>query len=94
MQKLQFLSPNFNKNAKMGVSKTSTEKSKGAMSKILPDKWKPSKRRNSIAIHSRHAEDLIVTPFAQILVSLRSVRNNYVTLTNISPKDRSVTTLF
>ncbi|KAL8607199.1 hypothetical protein ACOMHN_009593 [Nucella lapillus] len=31
---------------------------------------------------ARHAEDLIVTPFAQILASLRSVRNNYVTLTN------------
>lgn len=33
----------------------------------------------------RHAEDLIVTPFAQILASLRSVRQNYVTLTNASP---------
>ncbi|CAG5116808.1 unnamed protein product, partial [Candidula unifasciata] len=31
----------------------------------------------------RHAEDLIVTPFAQILASLRSVRSNYITLTNI-----------
>ncbi|XP_069125970.1 3',5'-cyclic-AMP phosphodiesterase 4C-like isoform X2 [Argopecten irradians] len=30
-----------------------------------------------------HADDLIVTPFAQILASLRSVRNNYITLTNI-----------
>ena len=28
----------------------------------------------------RHGEDLIVTPFAQILASLRSVRNNYVQL--------------
>ena len=37
----------------------------------------------------RHAEDLIVTPFAQILASLRSVRQNYVTLTQAtSSKDR------
>ncbi|XP_067677334.1 3',5'-cyclic-AMP phosphodiesterase 4C-like isoform X2 [Haliotis asinina] len=36
-----------------------------------------------------HAEDLIVTPFAQILASLRSVRNNYLALTNVPiPKDR------
>lgn len=31
-----------------------------------------------------HGEDLIVTPFAQILASLRSVRNNYINLTNVS----------
>ena len=31
----------------------------------------------------RHGEDLIVTPFAQILASLRSVRSNYVMLTNV-----------
>ena len=30
----------------------------------------------------RHGEDLIVTPFAQILASLRSVRSNYVQLNN------------
>ncbi|XP_068239179.1 3',5'-cyclic-AMP phosphodiesterase, isoforms N/G-like isoform X7 [Palaemon carinicauda] len=30
-----------------------------------------------------HGEDLIVTPFAQILASLRSVRNNYISLTNV-----------
>ncbi|XP_041357880.1 cAMP-specific 3',5'-cyclic phosphodiesterase 4C-like [Gigantopelta aegis] len=37
-----------------------------------------------------HAEDLIVTPFAQILVGLRSVRNNYISLTNMTgQKDRS-----
>ncbi|XP_076439876.1 3',5'-cyclic-AMP phosphodiesterase 4C-like isoform X2 [Babylonia areolata] len=38
----------------------------------------------------QHAEDLIVTPFAQILASLRSVRQNYVSLTNVPPasKDR------
>lgn len=32
-----------------------------------------------------HCEDLIVTPFAQILASLRNVRNNYICLTNIAP---------
>ena len=31
----------------------------------------------------RHGEDLIVTPFAQILASLRNVRNNYITLTHV-----------
>ncbi|XP_060564123.1 cAMP-specific 3',5'-cyclic phosphodiesterase-like, partial [Ruditapes philippinarum] len=39
------------------------------------------KQRNSF--WQRHAEDLIVTPFAQVLASLRSVRNNYITLTNV-----------
>ncbi|XP_059078395.1 cAMP-specific 3',5'-cyclic phosphodiesterase 4C-like isoform X6 [Tigriopus californicus] len=31
-----------------------------------------------------HGEDLIVTPFAQILASLRTVRNNYVQINNVS----------
>ncbi|KAK2087346.1 cAMP-specific 3',5'-cyclic phosphodiesterase 4A [Saguinus oedipus] len=30
-----------------------------------------------------HAEDLIVTPFAQVLASLRSVRSNFSLLTNV-----------
>ncbi|CAB1431815.1 unnamed protein product [Pleuronectes platessa] len=30
-----------------------------------------------------HGEDLIVTPFAQVLASLRTVRNNFTTLTNV-----------
>ena len=38
----------------------------------------------------RHGEDLIVTPFAQILASLRSVRNNYINLTNIPQTHRQV----
>lgn len=33
-------------------------------------------------VHS-HGEDLIVTPFAQVLASLRSVRNNFLSLTNV-----------
>ncbi|GFO10910.1 CAMP-specific 3',5'-cyclic phosphodiesterase [Plakobranchus ocellatus] len=43
-----------------------------------------SKRKTfTMFTSSRHAEDLIVTPFAQILASLRSVRSNYVNLTNV-----------
>lgn len=34
--------------------------------------------------NSHGGEDLIVTPFAQILASLRSVRNNFLSLTNCS----------
>ncbi|CAG0898112.1 unnamed protein product [Cyprideis torosa] len=30
-------------------------------------------------------EDMIVTPFAQILASIKNVRNNYVCLTNVNP---------
>ncbi|KAI4485110.1 hypothetical protein M0804_006615 [Polistes exclamans] len=32
-----------------------------------------------------HGEDLIVTPFAQILASLRAVRTNFLSLTNVPP---------
>ncbi|XP_019770034.2 cAMP-specific 3',5'-cyclic phosphodiesterase isoform X4 [Dendroctonus ponderosae] len=35
-----------------------------------------------------HGEDLIVTPFAQVLASLRSVRNNFQCLTNV-PSNKS-----
>jgi hypothetical protein len=37
-----------------------------------------------------HGEDLIVTPFAQILASLRSVRNNFYSLTNVQPSTKLV----
>lgn len=30
-----------------------------------------------------HGDELIVTPFAQILASLRNVRHNYIHLTNL-----------
>ncbi|XP_071518591.1 3',5'-cyclic-AMP phosphodiesterase 4C isoform X3 [Panulirus ornatus] len=43
-----------------------------------------SMSRNSSIASEGHGEDLIVTPFAQILASLRSVRNNYINLTNVS----------
>ncbi|XP_046665953.1 cAMP-specific 3',5'-cyclic phosphodiesterase isoform X4 [Homalodisca vitripennis] len=39
-------------------------------------------------IERPHGEDLIVTPFAQILASLRSVRNNFLSLTNV-PQQKS-----
>ncbi|KAM7167037.1 3',5'-cyclic-AMP phosphodiesterase 4D isoform 3-T3 [Macrochelys suwanniensis] len=40
----------------------------------------------------RHGDDLIVTPFAQVLASLRTVRNNFAALTNLpdrAPNKRS-----
>uniref|UniRef100_A0A803YK27 3',5'-cyclic-AMP phosphodiesterase n=1 Tax=Meleagris gallopavo TaxID=9103 RepID=A0A803YK27_MELGA len=40
----------------------------------------------------RHGDDLIVTPFAQVLASLRTVRNNFAALTNLqdrAPSKRS-----
>ncbi|KRF78079.1 3',5'-cyclic-AMP phosphodiesterase isoform X14 [Drosophila virilis] len=50
----------------------------------------------SIYIHAHvencttcHGEDLIVTPFAQILASLRSVRNNLLSLTNVPASNKS-----
>uniref|UniRef100_H2Y9W0 Phosphodiesterase n=1 Tax=Ciona savignyi TaxID=51511 RepID=H2Y9W0_CIOSA len=40
----------------------------------------------------RHGvEDLIVTPFAQVLASLRRVRNDFIVLTNIHPPNKSPT---
>jgi hypothetical protein len=39
--------------------------------------------RNSSLTSEQHPEDLIVTPFAQILHSLRNVHNNYIIVTNV-----------
>ncbi|NXE68256.1 PDE4B phosphodiesterase, partial [Calcarius ornatus] len=39
--------------------------------------------RNSSLPSEQHGDDLIVTPFAQVLASLRSVRNNFMLLTNL-----------
>ncbi|XP_065431717.1 3',5'-cyclic-AMP phosphodiesterase 4A isoform X4 [Chrysemys picta bellii] len=39
--------------------------------------------RNSSVASESHTEDLIVTPFAQVLASLRSVRNNFSILANV-----------
>ncbi|XP_073443680.1 3',5'-cyclic-AMP phosphodiesterase 4A isoform X4 [Dendrobates tinctorius] len=40
--------------------------------------------RNSSVTSEAHTEDLIVTPFAQVLASLRSVRNNFTILANVT----------
>merc|ERR1719391_636326 len=51
---------------------------------------KSNSRNSSITSELGHGEDLIVTPFAQILASLRSVRTNYVSLTNVpAPRNSS-----
>ncbi|XP_022246682.1 cAMP-specific 3',5'-cyclic phosphodiesterase, isoforms N/G-like [Limulus polyphemus] len=44
-------------------------------------------RHSSIGSES-HGEDLIVTPFAQVLQSLRNIRNNYIRITNV-PANKS-----
>ncbi|XP_054161516.1 cAMP-specific 3',5'-cyclic phosphodiesterase-like isoform X2 [Oppia nitens] len=44
---------------------------------------KSASRHSSIGSGESHGEDLIVTPFAQILASLRNVRNNYIHITNV-----------
>uniref|UniRef100_A0A673GBR2 Phosphodiesterase n=1 Tax=Sinocyclocheilus rhinocerous TaxID=307959 RepID=A0A673GBR2_9TELE len=49
-----------------------------------------STSRNSSLVGEQHGEDLIVTPFAQVLASLRAVRNNFSILTNVQcPSKRS-----
>ncbi|XP_043659582.1 cAMP-specific 3',5'-cyclic phosphodiesterase isoform X4 [Drosophila teissieri] len=47
-----------------------------------------SMSRNSSIASESHGEDLIVTPFAQILASLRSVRNNLLSLTNVPASNK------
>ncbi|MGH0146893.1 UNVERIFIED_CONTAM: hypothetical protein FKN15_008664 [Acipenser sinensis] len=53
-----------------------------------------SMSRNSSIASELHGDDLIVTPFAQVLASLRSVRNNFTALTNVhgAPNKRSPVT--
>uniref|UniRef100_G1PVR1 3',5'-cyclic-AMP phosphodiesterase n=1 Tax=Myotis lucifugus TaxID=59463 RepID=G1PVR1_MYOLU len=51
-----------------------------------------SMSRNSSIASDIHGDDLIVTPFAQVLASLRTVRNNFAALTNMqdrAPSKRS-----
>uniref|UniRef100_A0A6Q2WUG8 Phosphodiesterase n=1 Tax=Esox lucius TaxID=8010 RepID=A0A6Q2WUG8_ESOLU len=47
-----------------------------------------SMSRNSSIASDIHGDDLIVTPFAQVLASLRTVRNNFAALTNLQ-QDRA-----
>ncbi|KAK3791773.1 hypothetical protein RRG08_028921 [Elysia crispata] len=73
--------------------KSSTDKSdKGSAFNFGPSSSSSSssskRKAFTLFTSSRHAEDLIVTPFAQILASLRSVRSNYVNLTNVPPGSR------
>ncbi|XP_072129978.1 3',5'-cyclic-AMP phosphodiesterase 4B isoform X2 [Mobula birostris] len=53
-----------------------------------------SMSRNSSIASEIHGDDLIVTPFAQVLASLRSVRSNFSILTNVhgAPSKRSPAT--
>ncbi|KAM8960253.1 3',5'-cyclic-AMP phosphodiesterase 4D isoform 2-T2 [Pelodytes ibericus] len=51
-----------------------------------------SMSRNSSIASDIHGDDLIVTPFAQVLASLRTVRNNFAAITNLqdrAPSKRS-----
>lgn len=55
---------------------------------IVPFRIKEAAETTTTAVsvaseRASHVEDLIVTPFAQILASLRSVRNNLYNLTNV-----------
>ncbi|XP_078044198.1 phosphodiesterase dunce isoform X2 [Augochlora pura] len=56
-------------------------KSMSRNSSIASERFKETE----LPVERAHGEDLIVTPFAQILASLRSVRNNFVSLTNVPP---------
>ncbi|XP_051539782.1 cAMP-specific 3',5'-cyclic phosphodiesterase 4D isoform X8 [Myxocyprinus asiaticus] len=47
-----------------------------------------SMSRNSSIASDIHGDDFIVTPFAQVLASLRTVRNNFAALTNLQ-QDRT-----
>ncbi|KAM7409650.1 hypothetical protein PAMA_001238 [Pampus argenteus] len=42
--------------------------------------------RNSSTASDLHGEDMIVTPFAQVLASLRTVRSNFATLTHLQDR--------
>lgn len=85
MQKLNFLSPLFHKNGKKCEGRQGGRKNSSDNRKGCTDKCEKGPKRKTFTLFnsSRHAEDLIVTPFAQILASLRSVRANYVSLTNV-----------
>ncbi|XP_074028645.1 phosphodiesterase dunce isoform X5 [Leptinotarsa decemlineata] len=54
-------------------------KSMSRNSSIASERFKETES----VLERSHGEDLIVTPFAQILASLRSVRNNFLSLTNV-----------
>ena len=93
MQKIvKYLTPSFKNN---GCNVVKISKLKERKKDEVKDKTRDTRDRGRVQrgdknnrsfsnfFHSSHAEDLIVTPFAQVLASLRSVRNNYITLTNV-----------
>uniref|UniRef100_A0A1I7SV98 Phosphodiesterase n=1 Tax=Bursaphelenchus xylophilus TaxID=6326 RepID=A0A1I7SV98_BURXY len=49
----------------------------------------PNNRRHTVWFDTgrRHGDDLIVTPFAQLLASLRNVRANFIAITNLPNED-------
>ncbi|XP_063621182.1 3',5'-cyclic-AMP phosphodiesterase, isoforms N/G isoform X5 [Cydia splendana] len=55
-------------------------KSMSRNSSIASERFKESE---AAQLDRAHGEDLIVTPFAQVLASLRSVRTNFLSLTNV-----------
>ncbi|XP_014602080.1 PREDICTED: cAMP-specific 3',5'-cyclic phosphodiesterase, isoform F isoform X6 [Polistes canadensis] len=63
-------------------------KSMSRNSSIASERFKETELPVERAIFTEqysHGEDLIVTPFAQILASLRAVRTNFLSLTNVPP---------
>ncbi|KAL5275796.1 dnc family protein [Megaselia abdita] len=61
-------------------------KSMSRNSSIASERFK--EQEASGLLERSHGEDLIVTPFAQILASLRSVRNNLISLTNVQATNK------
>uniref|UniRef100_UPI004038B16D 3',5'-cyclic-AMP phosphodiesterase 4D-like n=1 Tax=Callospermophilus lateralis TaxID=76772 RepID=UPI004038B16D len=51
-----------------------------------------SMSRNSSIASDIHGDDLIVTPFAQVLASLRTIQNNFAALTNLQDRAPSKNT--
>lgn len=60
-------------------------KSLSRNSSIASERLKEVEAPTITSTERTHMEDLIVTPFAQILASLRSVRSNLYSLTNVTP---------
>uniref|UniRef100_A0A8D8BKL4 Phosphodiesterase n=1 Tax=Culex pipiens TaxID=7175 RepID=A0A8D8BKL4_CULPI len=60
-------------------------KSMSRNSSIASERLKEVEAPTITSTERTHMEDLIVTPFAQILASLRSVRSNLYSLTNVTP---------
>ncbi|XP_055384887.1 cAMP-specific 3',5'-cyclic phosphodiesterase isoform X9 [Condylostylus longicornis] len=62
-------------------------KSMSRNSSIASERFKEPE--TTVLLERSHGEDLIVTPFAQILASLRSIRNNLISLTNVQATNKS-----